>query len=492
MQLTSLSALEMREGLLRKDFSAKELTLAHLERIKKTNEDLNSFISILEDKALQHAEEADAVLKQEKEKSPTLTGIPIALKDNFVCKGSETTCASKILRGFISPYNATVVKKLKKQGAVILGKTNMDEFAMGSSGENSSFGPTKNPWDTTRVPGGSSSGSAVAVCSGQAAISFGSDTGGSIRQPAALSGILGLKPTYGRVSRYGLVAFASSLDQIGPFARTAKDLAIALEAVSGYDLHDSTSVNLEVPNYLSYLKQQEGRGLKGLRVGIPKEYFIEGIQKETKESVEAALKTLEKLGAELVQISLPHTKHALDTYYILAPAEASSNLSRYDGVRYGHRTERAKDLNEMYARTRAEGFGSEVIRRILVGTYVLSAGYYDAYYKKAQQVRRLIKNDFDFAFANQCDIIATPVSPCTAFKIGEKTSSPLEMYLADVFTLPINLAGIPGISIPCGLDSKTLPIGLQLLAPAFKEAELLRVSDAFLEESKFNTKEKTV
>lgn len=491
MELTSLTALEMREGLLKKDFSSVELTKAHLKRSKATNEELNSFISLFEEDAIENAKAADATIAEKGDSSALLTGIPVALKDNFVTKDKETTCASKILKGFSSPYDGSVTYKLKQQGAVILGKTNMDEFAMGSSGENSSFGASKNPWDVTRVAGGSSSGSAVAVSAGQAPLSFGSDTGGSIRQPASLCGVLGMKPTYGRVSRYGLVAFASSLDQIGPFARDVKDMAAALTAISGYDPRDSTSVNIEAPNFLAYLKETANKGLTGLRVGVPKEYFIDGIESEILDSINASLKTLESLGAELVEISLPHTKHALDTYYIIAPAEASSNLSRYDGVRYGHRTSNAKDLNEMYAKTRAEGFGPEVTRRILVGTYVLSAGYYDAYYKKAQQVRTLIKNDFEEAFKNSCDIIATPVSPCTAFKIGEKTSSPLEMYLADVFTLPTNLAGLPGISVPSGLDSKNLPIGLQLLGPAFQEAELLRVADAFFEETNFNTREKT-
>ena len=486
-QLTSLSISEQRKGLLSKEFSAVELSKAHLSRIEETNGELNSFISITNDFALKAAENADKVIQAQGEKSPLMTGIPVAIKDMLVTKGLETTCASKILKGFVPPYDGTAVKQLKDSGAVIVGKANLDEFAMGSSNENSAFGPAKNPWDTSRVPGGSSGGSAVSVASGQAAAALGTDTGGSIRQPASFCGVYGLKPTYGRVSRYGAVAFASSLDQIGPFARSVEDLATVLEVISGYDEKDSTSLKTEVPSYSAALKSSSDKGMKGLKVGVPKEYMVDGIQPEVKEAFDNSLKEMEKLGAEIVEISLPHTEYALAVYYVVAPAEASSNLSRYDGVRYGHRTSEAKNLSESYAKSRGEGFGEEVRRRILIGTYVLSAGYYDAYYKKAQQVRTLIIEDFKAAFQNQCDVIATPVSPTTAFEIGAKTASPLEMYIADIFTIPTSLAGLPGLSAPCGLDKNGLPIGLQLIAPVFEEARLLQVANTFSKQINFPT-----
>ena len=483
--------MEMRQGLLRRDFSAAQLADAHLDRIAKTNGEFNSFLRVTDNIAREAADAADKKIQKDGDKTPLLTGIPIAVKDMIVTKNVETCCASKILAGFIPPYDATVVSRLKQNGAVILGKTNMDEFAMGSSNEHSAYGPVKNPWDTKRVPGGSSGGSAVAVSLGQAPLSLGTDTGGSIRQPSSLTGVVGMKPTYGRVSRYGAVAYASSFDQIGPFARSVEDLAAFLKAISGADQNDSTAMDIAVPDYVKELAGHEGKGLEGLRIGVPKEYFVEGIEADTEKSVRSGLKLLESLGATLVEISLPHTEYALPVYYIITPAEAASNLARYDGVRYGFRTNNPVSLTDEYERTRAEGFGSEVKRRILIGNYVLSAGYYDAYYKKAQQVRTLLINDFKAAFHNSCDVIATPVSPTTAFELGAKMESPLSMYLADIFTVPINLAGLPGISVPCGLDSKTLPIGLQLIGAPFTESLLLRVARAFEREVKFETNRMT-
>lgn len=486
--LNKLSLLQMRDGLLTKEFSAVELAKAHLDEIKRTNQAYNSFLLVTEKLALEQAEQADKKIAAHKTTTPILTGIPVAIKDQLVTEGVETTCASKILKGFIPPYTCTAVKRLFDSGAVMVGKTNQDEFAMGSSGENSAFGPTKNPWNVEHVPGGSSSGSAVAVAAGQAAIALGTDTGGSIRQPSSLNGIVGIKPTYGRVSRYGAVAFASSLDQIGPFARNVEDAAVTLRVISGKDKKDSTSMDVAVPDYLHELKTSDGN-LKGLRIGLPKEYFISGMNKEVETKIKDSLKLFEKLGAQIVDISLPHTEYAIAVYYIVACAEASSNLARYDGIRYGFRAPDAKTLNEVYEKSRALGFGNEVKRRILIGTYVLSAGYYDAYYRKAQQVRTLIINDFKAAYANQCDIIATPVSPTTAFKIGERTENPLQMYLADVFTIPCNLAGLCGISLPCGLDSQGLPIGLQLLGKPFSESLMLKTAYCFEKELKFdNTK----
>jgi len=481
----------MRQGLLKRDFSAVELADAHLARIENTNAEFNSFIRVTADEAREAARSADEALKCSGEKTPLLTGIPVAVKDMIITEGIETTCASKILKGFVPPYDSTVVARLKKSGAVIVGKTNMDEFAMGSSNEHSAFGPVKNPWDKTRVPGGSSGGSAAAVSLGQAPLSLGTDTGGSIRQPASLTGVVGLKPTYGRVSRFGAVAYASSLDQIGPFARSVEDLAIIMESIAGADEHDSTSMDTPVPKYFQDLQLQAGKGLKGLRIGVPKEYFIPGTEKEVEDSVRKGLEILAKLGAEIVDVSLPHTEYALPVYYIIVPAEAASNLARYDGIRYGNRAEGASTLSSLYERTRAQGFGAEVKRRIMIGNYVLSAGYYDAYYKKAQQVRTLIINDFKAAFHNHCDVIATPVSPTTAFKLAAKLASPLSMYLADIFTVPINLAGLPGISVPCGLDSSTLPIGIQFIGSPFSESTLMRVAGEFEREVKFDSRRMT-
>lgn len=477
----------MREGLLRRDFTAVELANAHFTRIEQTNGEFNSFLRTTQDEALEQAARADKKIAERGGETPTLTGIPVAIKDMIVTRGVETTCASKILAGFVPPYDSTSVARLKAAGAVMVGKTNLDEFAMGSSNEHSAYGPVKNPWDVTRVPGGSSGGSAVAVCLGQAPLALGTDTGGSIRQPSSLTGVVGMKPTYGRVSRYGAVAYASSLDQIGPFARNIDDLAAIMQVISGLDENDSTSMNVPVPDYLSEIRAA-GDGLKGLRVGVPKEYFIPGMEPEVEQCVRKGLKVLESLGAELVDVSLPHTEYALPVYYIITPAEAASNLARYDGIRYGLRSEDAQSLSETYERTRAQGFGSEVKRRILIGNYVLSAGYYDAYYRKAQQVRTLIVNDFKAAFHNSCDVLATPVSPTTAFKLGAKLSSPLSMYLADIFTVPVNLAGLPGLAVPCGLDSNRLPIGMQFIGAPFAETLLLRVGKAFENEIKFDTR----
>lgn len=484
--LVTLSVMEMRKGLLQGDFSALELAQAHLERIKATNEVYNSFISISEQEALSTAKQADSVIAEQKEHSPQLTGIPVAVKDMLVTQGMETTCGSKILKGFIPPYDCTAVAKMRDNGAVILGKTNLDEFAMGSSSEFSAFGSVRNPWDTSRVPGGSSGGSAVAVATGQAPLALGTDTGGSIRQPAALTGVLGLRPTYGRVSRYGAVAYASSLDQIGGFARNVSDLAIMLSVISGKDANDSTSMDVPVPDYLAELDAVVDKGLKGMRIGVPREYLISGIQEDIEKSFKESLETLSGLGAEVVDISLPHTEYALATYYIICPAEASSNLARYDGVRYGYRSSDGESLAEMYECTRAQGFGAEVKRRIMIGSYVLSAGYYDAYYLKAQQVRTLIINDFKEAFANNCDIIVAPVSPTSAFKLGEKVSSPLTMYLADIFTVPVNLAGLPGLSVPSGVDRDGLPIGIQFIGPPFAESKLLHAAREFTDEVPFH------
>ena len=479
--LHQLSIFEMREGLLSKNFSSTELVTEHLKHIKASNENYNSFITICEEQALKQAAEIDKNFKAD---SPLLAGIPVAIKDMIVTEGIETTCASKILKGFIPPYESTVVGKLRAAGAVIVGKTNLDEFAMGSSNENSAFGPVKNPWDLTRVSGGSSGGSAVAVCAGQAPISLGTDTGGSVRQPASFTGTIGLKPTYGRVSRYGVVAYASSCDQVGPFARTVKDLALCLQTISGFDNRDSTSMNIEVPNYLESLTER--KDLNGLRVGVPREFIKNKLKPDIENAFENSLRNLEKLGAKIVDINLPNLKYAVPAYYILVSAEASSNLSRYDGVRFGQRTANASNLREMYVKTRGEGFGKEVKRRIMMGTFALASGYYEAYYLKAQKLRTLILNDFKTAFSSS-DLIATPTSPTTAFKIGEKHASPIEMFLADIFTVPANLAGLPAISVPCGLDSEGLPIGLQLHASAFKEDLLLNAANLFLESQPFQS-----
>ncbi len=452
--------------------SSVEIVKSSIERIKKVDPQVRAFLRVEENDALESAVMADKRLASG-ERGPLL-GVPLAIKDNIVVENRITTCASRILENFKAPYSATVIKKLRAAGAVILGKTNMDEFAMGSSTENSAYGPTRNPWDTKAVPGGSSGGSAAAVAAGYCPASLGSDTGGSIRQPASLCGVVGLKPTYGRVSRFGLVAFASSLDQIGPFGRTVEDAALLMNAIGGYDPMDSTSVNMPLPDFSDSLKKD----IKGLVVGLPKEYFIEGIDPEVQKVVRDAADRLAKEGARIEEISLPHTEYAISVYYVLATAEASSNLERYDGVRYGYRSKNGADLSSMYTHTRTEGFGAEVKRRIMLGTYALSSGYYDAYYLKAQKVRTLIVNDFKDAF-KKCRIILTPTAPTPAFDIGEKANNPLQMYLSDIFTISTNLAGVPGISIPGGFSSGGRPIGVQMMAGHFDEDSLFAAAAAY-------------
>ncbi len=459
----------LRRLLDEKEISSEELTKAYLDRITVIDPEVRAYVTVTEKEALKQATEADKIIKQGE--SRLLTGIPLGIKDVICTKGIPTTCSSKMLKDFRPPFNATVMERLNQQGAVMLGKLNMDEFAMGSSTENSAFFVTRNPWDLERIPGGSSGGSAAAVAAKTCVASLGSDTGGSIRQPASHCGVVGLKPTYGLVSRFGLVAFASSLDQIGPLSRCVRDAAILLEAIAGHDKRDSTSLPRPVPSLVNAC----GQGLKGMKVGIPKEYFIEGVQEEVVSEIQNALRVMEERGAELVDVSLPHTEYAIATYYIIATAEASSNLSRYDGVKYGFRAKNYSNLMEMYKETRAQGFGPEVKRRIMLGTYCLSAGYYDAYYKKASQVRTLIIQDYKQAF-EKCDVIAAPVAPTTAFKIGEKVDDPLQMYLSDIFTIPVNLAGIPAMSIPCGFDQKGLPVGLQLMAAHLHEDVLFRAA----------------
>ncbi len=472
MELYELTIHEIQDKFLAKETTSAEVTASIFKRIDAVEKEVRAYITLMRETALAEADKADEKIR--KGEGGPLTGIPIALKDIYCTKGVRTTCGSRILSNFIPPYDATVVEKLRAAGAVFTGKTNMDEFAMGSSTETSWFGATRNPWDLSRIPGGSSGGSAAALAAGECIASLGSDTGGSIRQPAALCGVVGLKPTYGRVSRFGLIAFASSLDQIGPFTRDVEDAAILMNAIAGYDPRESTSVPEEVPDYRRFLVQ----GIEGWTVGIPKEYFIAGIDPEVEAAVREAIKVVEGAGARCIEVSLPHTEHCLAVYYIVAPAEASSNLARYDGVKYGFRSEENRDLLEMYKKTRSAGFGAEVKRRIMIGTYALSSGYYDAYYKKASQVRALIKRDFDLAFAG-CDCILTPTTPTPAFKIGEKTDDPLQMYLSDIFTISTNLAGIPGISVPCGFTAGGLPIGVQFLAGHFQEGRLLQVASAY-------------
>lgn len=462
---------ELSQGLAAKSFSSEELTQHYIDRIKQLDGQYNSYITVTEQLALEQARAADHA--RANGDSGPLTGIPIAHKDIFCTNGVKTSCGSKMLDNFIAPYDATVVDKFKQAGLVTLGKTNMDEFAMGSSNETSFYGTVKNPWDTNTVAGGSSGGSAAAVAAQLAPAATGTDTGGSIRQPAALCGITGLKPTYGRVSRYGMIAFASSLDQGGPMTRTAEDAALLMNEMAGFDTKDSTSMEQAVPDYCSQINND----LNGMTIGLPKEYFGEGLSPQIEQNVQAAIKEYEALGAKIKEISLPHTELAVPCYYIVAPSEASANLSRFDGVRYGYRCEDPKDLYDLYTRSREEGFGDEVKRRILVGTYALSAGFYDAYYKKAQQIRRLIKNDFVAAF-NEVDIIMGPTTPNTAFNIGEKCNDPITMYLEDIYTISVNLAGLPGMSIPAGLaDGK--PTGLQLIGNYFSEERLLNAAHRF-------------
>ncbi|RDI42860.1 Asp-tRNA(Asn)/Glu-tRNA(Gln) amidotransferase subunit GatA [Aquicella lusitana] len=462
---------ELSRELSTKKISSLELTQLFLERIKQYDQKLNSFITVTEDAALQTAKMADEKRKQGQ--AGPLTGIPFAHKDIFCTDGVKTSCGSKMLDNFLAPYDATVVRNLKAAGTVMLGKTNMDEFAMGSSNENSYYGPVRNPWNLEYVPGGSSGGSAAAVAACLVPGATGTDTGGSIRQPAALCNITGLKPTYGRISRYGMIAFASSLDQGGPFAKTVEDVAMLLTAMAGFDERDSTSINEPVPDYTTTLNNP----IKGIRIGLPKEYFSNGLSNEVAKVIEAAIKEYEKLGAIVQEISLPNTSLSVPAYYVIAPAECSSNLARYDGVRYGYRCKNPADLQDLYKRTRSEGFGSEVKRRIMIGTYALSAGYYDAYYLKAQKARRLIRNDFVEAFKN-VDVILSPTSPTPAFKLGEKVSDPVSMYLSDIYTIAVNLAGLPGISVPAGFVNG-LPIGMQLIGNLFGEAKLLNIAHAY-------------
>ena len=473
MEWFKLPLTSQLELLEKGEVSSVSLTQSLLERIKAKDEKIKAFITLTEEEALSAAEEADR--RRAKGERRPLLGLPLAIKDNICTKGILTTCASKILANFRPPFDATVVEKLREAGAVFLGKTNLDEFAMGSSTENSAFFPTRNPWATDRVPGGSSGGSAAAVAAGFCAGALGSDTGGSIRQPASFCGVVGLKPTYGRVSRYGLVAFASSLDQIGPITRTVKDAALLLQYLAGKDPRDSTSAPEGVPDYLEALKME----LKGAKVGVPKEYLGEGLEEEVRLKIEEALAVFKDLGLEVKEISLPHTPYAVAAYYLIAPAEASSNLARYDGVKYGLRVE-GKDLIDMYKKTRSQGFGPEVKRRIMIGTYALSAGYYDAYYKKASQVRTLIAKDFAEAF-KEVDFIVGPVAPTPAFKLGERVDDPLKMYLSDIYTISVNLAGIVGLSLPCGFSAEGLPIGLQIMGPHFSEAKVLALGHQFEE-----------
>lgn len=472
MDVTQNTLVELRNAIACGKYTSLEVTQSFLERIEKYNPTLNAYDQVLGELALARAAQADAgTIKG------LLAGVPIALKDNLCTAYAATTCSSKMLENFQSPYDATVVRKLHDAGAVILGKTNLDEFAMGSSTENSAFGPSKNPWDINCVPGGSSGGSAVAVAASLAAASLGSDTGGSIRQPAALCGVVGLKPTYGRVSRYGLVAFASSLDQIGPFTKTVEDAALLLQIIAGHDPLDSTSTNTPVPDYLAEVHKPVDK----LRIGIAKQYLSDQNHPAVNAAIQQAVEVLKDLGASVVEVDLPHTEYGIPTYYIVATAEASSNLARYDGIHYGHRAKEADDLTDLYARSRAEGFGPEVKRRIMLGTYALSSGYYDAYYLRAQKVRRLIKRDFDMAF-EQCHAIICPTTTSGAFRFGEKSSDPLSMYLNDVYTVNANLAGIPGISVPGGFTSEgpgRLPVGVQFLGPAYSESKLLRVAQMY-------------
>ncbi len=469
--LSDLTARELRDKIAKGEVTSVEATRFALDAIERINPQLNAYNAIEKDRALAKAEAVDRK-RSAGESLGLLGGVPIALKDNMCTDYGLTTCSSKMLANFRAPYNATVVEKLEAAGAVILGKTNLDEFAMGSSTENSAFGPTLNPWNTKCVPGGSSGGSAAAVSSRLGFAALGSDTGGSIRQPASLCGIVGLKPTYGLVSRYGLVAFASSLDQIGPMCLTVEDAALMLDVIAGHDPKDSTSWPQPQPNYSAELDVP----VAGLRIGLPREYWeIEGTQPEVKSAIQSAIDWYKSHGATVVDVSLPHTKYGIAAYYIIAPAEASSNLARYDGVHYGHRTAKPEDLIDLYAASRAEGFGPEVKRRIMLGTYALSSGYYDAYYNRALKIRRLIKRDFDMAF-NHCDVIVCPTSPTTAFEFGSKTANPLEMYLCDVFTVTCNIAGIGGLSMPCGFSSAGMPIGVQLLGPTFGEQKLLRIA----------------
>ena len=478
--MTTNTIKAIQQGLAQKKFSSVEITRQYLDRIDSYNSTINCFITVTDELALQQAKTADAVIARGE--AGALTGVPLAHKDIYCTDGIKTSCASRMLDNFIAPYDATIIEKFRQGGAVMLGKTNMDEFAMGSSNENSYYGAVANPWDFERVPGGSSGGSAAAVAASLAPGATGTDTGGSIRQPAALCGISGIKPTYGRVSRYGMIAFGSSLDQGGPLARSAEDCAILLQAMAGFDPRDSTSIDREVPDYSEQLNDD----IRGLKIGLPKEYFAEGLDADVARVIETAIQEYRRLGAEIVDIGLPNANLAIPVYYVVAPAECSSNLSRFDGVRFGHRCDNPDDLEDLYKRSRDEGFGDEVKRRIMIGAYVLSAGYYDAYYLKAQQLRRLIKQDYEKAF-EQVDVILCPVTPEVAFKQGAKTDDPVSMYLQDIYTLALNLAGLPGISIPAGF-SQELPVGMQLIGNYFDESRLLNVAYQFQQATDWHLK----
>lgn len=482
MSNTDKTIANLRDVISRGDQTVRAVTESAANNAEKLNKTLNAFLEIDRDGALNRAAAIDAGIKAEVTSSP-LTGIPIAVKDNICVRGMQASCGSRILGPYHPPYDATAIARLIGAGSVIIGKTNCDEFAMGSSNENSAFGPVRNPWDVTRVPGGSSGGSAAAVAAGIVPAALGSDTGGSVRQPAALCGVIGLKPTYGRVSRYGLVAFGSSLDQIGVLTRSASDAAAVLQVIAGRDPHDATTADTPVPDYSAELSGD----IKGMRLGVSRVLLGEGLSKDVRAAIESSIAVYRDLGAEIVDIELPHAKYAIAVYYIIATAEASSNLARFDGVRYGFRAEDAPALKEMYRKTRDEGFGAEVKRRIMLGTYVLSAGYYDAYYLKAQKVRMLLRQDFATAF-EKCDAVLTPTTPTPAFLFGEKSDDPLAMYLNDIFTVTANLAGIPGISVPCGLSPEGLPIGLQLLGPYWSEANLLRLAHAYQEANPFTAR----
>ena len=484
MDIIELTVHELQEKLENKEITIKEITEAYSNRIKEKEKDVQAFVTVLADDAIEQAEK----LQQKVENGETngkLVGIPIGIKDNICTKGIKTTCSSKMLENFISPYNATVVNKLNQENILNLGKLNMDEFAMGCSTEYSYFKKTKNPWDLNRVPGGSSGGSAAAVASNMVPWALGSDTGGSIRQPAGFCGVVGLKPTYGLVSRYGLVAFASSLDQIGPITKDVKDCSILLNIIAGYDEKDTTSSRKEKIDYTKNLEKE----IKGLKIGVPKEFFAEGINEEVKKSIENAIEKYKEMGAEIEEFSLDIAQYSLAIYYIIACAEASSNLGRFDGIRYGYRTSDYKNLEELYKKSRSEGFGAEVKRRIILGTYVLSSGYYDAYYKKAQKVRTLVMNEFSNAF-EKYDVILTPTSPTVAFNIGAKSNNPLEMYLSDICTVSVNIAGLPAISIPCGVDNEGMPIGMQLIGNKFCEETILNAAYQYEQATKFREKYK--
>ncbi len=472
MKLYQMAAHQLQQLLLRREVTSREITESVLRRIEEVERRIHAYITLTPEIALEQAAAAD--LRIQKGEAEPMTGIPVAIKDVICTQGVRTTCGSHILENFIPPYDATVTEKLKAAGAVFIGKANMDEFAMGSSTENSFYGATRNPWDLDRIPGGSSGGSAAAVAADECIVSLGSDTGGSIRQPAACCGVVGMKPTYGRVSRYGLVAFASSLDQIGPFSKDVRDTALLLNAIAGHEPRDSTSVDLPVPDYTQALADD----VRGMVLGVPRETFGQGVDPEVAGSVMEAIEVLKKLGAKTVDVSLPHSDYALAVYYIIAPCEASSNLARYDGVKYGFRAPGTEDLLDMYQETRWQGFGAEVKRRIMLGTYALSAGYYDAYYLKASRVRTLIRKDFEEAF-KKCDVLILPTAPTPAFRVGEKVDDPLQMYLSDIFTIPCNLAGLPGLSLRCGFTGEGLPIGLQILGNFFQEEKILRVAWAF-------------